>query len=380
MGKRKGKRRANGDGAIRRRDNGTWECTLMEGYYETGPRKGSRKTQSFYGKTQAEVKQKRDLYKQGKLPCLAENQKYTVEEWLARWLEHHSKRLKPATQESYKYTSRLIVNGSLGKMLLSSVKAYDIECFLQKLQDDDYSSSMLSKVKGMLYQVFNAAEANELVSKNVVRLTEKLKKMPPKRKDAFTAEEVQILMDKLPQDKIGWSIRILLASGLRKQELLGLTKNRISPDGSSLIVDRAVTRVKGTAVIGTPKSFDSYRTVPLPPSVHKFARCLRESCADDEDLIWESPKKRGQPVNPSHFDALFREALERVEGVRVLTPHCCRHTYVSQMQALNVPLETIQSIVGHADIDMTTHYLHMQESQRQAAVNRFAETFRVQEV
>lgn len=64
-----------------------------------------------------------------------------------------------------------------------------------------------------------------------------------------------------------------------------------------------------------------------------------------------------------------------MEGVRVLTPHCCRHTYVSQMQALGVSVETIQSIVGHADMDMTRHYLHVQESIRQEAVDLFSEAF-----
>ena len=54
---------------------------------------------------------------------------------------------------------------------------------------------------------------------------------------------------------------------------------------------------------------------------------------------------------------------------------CCRHTYVSQMQALGVDLETIQSIVGHADIDMTKHYLHVQEPKRQEAVELFSKTF-----
>ena len=62
-------------------------------------------------------------------------------------------------------------------------------------------------------------------------------------------------------------------------------------------------------------------------------------------------------------------------GVRVLTPHCCRHTYVSQMQALGVSVETIQSIVGHADMDMTRHYLHVQENVRKEAVDRFSEAF-----
>ena len=59
----------------------------------------------------------------------------------------------------------------------------------------------------------------------------------------------------------------------------------------------------------------------------------------------------------------------------MLTPHCCRHTYVSQMQALGVDLATIQSIVGHADMDMTQHYLHVQEPIRQDAIARFSAAF-----
>ena len=45
------------------------------------------------------------------------------------------------------------------------------------------------------------------------------------------------------------------------------------------------------------------------------------------------------------------------------------------MQALGVSVETIQSIVGHADMDMTRHYLHVQENIRQEAVERFSEAF-----
>ena len=72
---------------------------------------------------------------------------------------------------------------------------------------------------------------------------------------------------------------------------------------------------------------------------------------------------------------IFKKALEEIHGVRVLTSHSCRHTYVSQMQALGVDLATIQSIVGHADIDMTQHYLHVQESIRQDAIARFSKAF-----
>ena len=94
----------------------------------------------------------------------------------------------------------------------------------------------------------------------------------------------------------------------------------------------------------------------------------------DTRYIWEA-RKKDSPCNPSHFVKKFKEAIGAIPGVRVLTPHSCRHTYVSQMQALGVDLATIQSLVGHADIDMTEHYLHVQEPIRQDAIARFSRAF-----
>ena len=94
----------------------------------------------------------------------------------------------------------------------------------------------------------------------------------------------------------------------------------------------------------------------------------------DTFCVWESPKT-GLPCNPTHFRDVFRKSLEEAGDVRLLTPHSCRHTYVSQMQALGVDIQTIQSIVGHADTEMTEHYLHVQESIRQSAIQLFSEAF-----
>ena len=53
----------------------------------------------------------------------------------------------------------------------------------------------------------------------------------------------------------------------------------------------------------------------------------------------------------------------------------CLHNHTSYMQALGVDIQTIQSIVGHADTEMTEHYLHVQESIRQSAIQLFSEAF-----
>lgn len=365
-------RAKNNPGTIRQRANGLWECAIVV----SRDASGKRKYKSFYGKTPEEVEAKRDAYyEQGYQPSLCA-QSYTLEEWLWKWYDHHLPELKPATRESYRYTIKLIGAGPLGTMDISTILAYDIECCLRKLKEDGYSSSMISKVRGILHQALRSAEANKLIEKNPVPLVEKMRRDPPRKKDAFTADEVRLLMEKLPQTLVGWAIRILLATGMRKQELLALEPKHIAEDGSTIRVEQALTRIKGTAVISTPKSFDSYRTIPVPRNVRYYAVMLRKY--GGVQFLFESPKKPGEPANPSYFDDLFRKALESVEGVRILTPHCCRHTYVSQMQALGVNLETIQSMVGHADVDMTAHYLHLQEPKRQEAIEKFSTAFAVE--
>ena len=223
-----------------------------------------------------------------------------------------------------------------------------------------------------MYQIMNKAEANDLIRKNPVRFAEKMRyREPVKRKDAFTAEEVSILMERLPENRIGLSIRLMLGTGMRTQELLALEPRHIEEDGSVIHIEQAINMHKGTAVVGFPKSRDSYRSIPVPQSLRWCAVALRHT---DKKFIWEAGK-RDNPCNPSYFRDQFRKALEAIPEVQMLTPHSCRHTYVSQMQALGVDLSTIQSIVGHADVDMTKHYLHVQESVRQDAIERFSKAF-----
>ena len=255
---------------------------------------------------------------------------------------------------------------------LTVIRPIDIENFLKVMRRDGRSDSYISKARGMLYQIFQKAEANDLVRRNPVRLAEKMRATgTAKRKEAFTTAEVAHLMKVLPDDRMGLSIRLLLGTGMRMQELLALEPQFIEEDGSVIHIRQAVKVVKGTVSIGSPKSKDSIRDIPVPLNVRPCAIKLRDTT---DQFIWESPKT-GLPCNPTHFRDVFRKSLEEAGDVRLLTPHSCRHTYVSQMQALGVDIQTIQSIVGHADTEMTEHYLHVQESIRQSAIQLFSEAF-----
>ena len=255
---------------------------------------------------------------------------------------------------------------------LTVIRPIDIENFLKGMRRDGRSDSYISKARGMLYQIFQKAEANDLVRRNPVRLAEKMRASgTAKRKEAFTTAEVAHLMKVLPDDRMGLSIRLLLGTGMRMQELLALEPQFIEEDGSVIHIRQAVKVIKGTVSIGSPKSKDSIRDIPVPLNVRPCAIKLRDTT---DQFIWESPKT-GLPCNPTHFRDVFRKSLEEAGDVRLLTPHSCRHTYVSQMQALGVDIQTIQSIVGHADTEMTEHYLHVQESIRQSAIQLFSKTF-----
>ena len=279
--------------------------------------------------------------------------------------------IAPTTQESYKYCLKMLKEGFYHRPL-TVIRPIDIENFLKGMRRDGRSDSYISKARGMLYQIFQKAEANDLVRRNPVRLAEKMRASgTAKRKEAFTTAEVAHLMKVLPDDRMGLSIRLLLGTGMRMQELLALEPQFIEEDGSVIHIRQAVKVVKGTVSIGSPKSKDSIRDIPVPLNVRKCAIKLRDTT---DQFIWESPKT-GLPCNPTHFRDVFRKSLEEAGDVRLLTPHSCRHTYVSQMQALGVDIQTIQSIVGHADTEMTEHYLHVQESIRQSAIQLFSEAF-----
>jgi len=360
-------KRSHGEGTLRHRSDGRWELRMMDGYQKDG----SPRFKTFYGKTQKEVKLKLKEYQDALISGVRLDTILYFEDWADTWFEGHKDNISPTTQESYKYCLKMLKEGFFHRPL-TVIRPIDIENFLKGMRRNGRSDSYISKARGMLYQIFQKAEANDLVRRNPVRLAEKMRASgTAKRKEAFTTEEVAHLMKVLPDDRMGLSIRLLLGTGMRMQELLALEPQFIEEDGSVIHIRQAVKVVKGTVSIGSPKSKDSIRDIPVPLNVRKCAIKLRDTT---DQFIWESPKT-GLPCNPTHFRDVFRKSLEEAGDVRLLTPHSCRHTYVSQMQALGVDIQTIQSIVGHADTEMTEHYLHVQESIRQNAIQLFDEAF-----
>ena len=110
----------------------------------------------------------------------------------------------------------------------------------------------------------------------------------------------------------------------------------------------------------------------MPEVIRPAAIALRNT---DKTFIWESGR-RGKPCNPSYFGDKFKECLATIEDMHILSPHCCRATYVSIMQSLGVNLETISHLVGHTTTRITeSGYLRAQNEACQDALERFDQRF-----
>ena len=139
------------------------------------------------------------------------------------------------------------------------------------------------------------------------------------------------------------------------QELLALRPEDISEDGTVIHVEHAVKMVNGVPQLGPPKSIRSRRTIPIPEQFCPYVRYLREHSGTP--YVWTCPG--GNPLyGVGSFRRRFYTALKNVGQVRKLSPHCCRHTYVTMLQANGVPMETIAALTGHSDVKTTEGYLH----------------------
>ena len=364
------KKRSPGEGNIRQLPSGKWFGQIMDGYTSDG----KKNIVSFTAAKKSEVVAKIQEYRANREKAKNVGQNLLLKEWSDRWYQDYADQVQPSTYSGYRFTLN-IIQQHLGHRRLNSLLPMDVEAFLRKLKES-YSDSRVSKCRAMLIQIYDAAEANELVVRNPARKAKKLrtvqtvvlpdsKQAETSGKDAFTPEEVEALLTGLNNDLTGNSIRLMIGTGMRVQELLALTKDDIAEDGASIRIDKAVKTVEGKSTLGPPKSASGNRTIPVPASYRAAALYVREN--GSTPFLWTSSWK-----NPLYSVASFRDkfyrAIKKIDGVRPLSPHCCRHTYITLLQSKGVPMETIARLAGHSAIETTDHYLHISADTLSAAV------------
>ena len=147
---------------------------------------------------------------------------------------------------------------------------------------------------------------------------------------------------------------LLLMTGMRRGEVLGLRWEDIDPEKGLINVRRNVTYAQNQPFIGTPKTKKGFREIPLDP--HLWA-LLQPAQQEGFIIGGEAPISR----------MMYRRMWERIEKKVELygaTAHIFRHSYLTIASNAGVEPKTIQALGGHADISTTMNiYVHKQTEQ-----------------
>ena len=118
------KKRANGEGNIRKRKDGRWEGRYTAGYGQDG----KRIIKNVLGRTQAEVKAKLSVaITESQQLDVSRSGEYTVAEWLRVWFELYAKPgIRPSTAGYYKRGIEQYTVPRIGSIKLNKLTSREI--------------------------------------------------------------------------------------------------------------------------------------------------------------------------------------------------------------------------------------------------------------
>lgn len=283
-------------------------------------------------------------------------------EWGRAWLESYK---KPTLSENAYRWSYL---GICEKHLFPYFKNADLRAIqpahIQKFfnEHQHLSESMLAKLNMCLIGIFASAIENDkcyknpALSKNVVWQSGKEKQ----EKRVYADEQISTLtaLVELPE------IVALLWTGMRIGELCGLMWQDVDMKNDVYTIQRSIAVKVGGGVEVRPPKWNSTRANPIEPT---FKRVLEQQ---PKTSIYVFPNEKGMCQNPNTLRQKISRAMDRLpEDIPRLLPHELRHTYGTALRRRGVDIYSIQKIMGHKDIKMTTElYVHNEVDELKKAI------------
>ena len=368
-------RRSNGEGSLyQRRTSGLWEGSVIFGFDERG--RPIRRTVA--SRSRAEARRKLNelvrLRDDGLPPPDA---RLTVAELLSAWhdeeLRHHVGR---STSDNYRSVYERHVIPVLGRKVVSKLTLVDVNRLLAQKMDEGLAPSTVNRVRNVLSQALDYAVRQGRLSRNVAALS-RGPRQPRREGRTLTPEQAQQLLVALRGHRHQGLFVLMLMTGMRRGEALGLKWPDVDLDGASLVVRRALKREGGTIVTGEPKTSRSRRGVNLPVPVVELLREHRRAQVELRDHLGDEwcetgfvfTTGLGTPVDPRNLYREFQLVCEAA-GIGRWHPHELRHSAASLMLAEGVPLQVVADVLGHASIRMTADvYGHVLPPARRAAAD-----------
>jgi integrase len=164
---------------------------------------------------------------------------------------------------------------------------------------------------------------------------------------------------------------VLVATGMRRGEALGLRWSDVDLRAATIAIRRARVVVDGWHVAETePKTAKGRRIVPLDSgtvavlSAHRKAqlaeRLRADNAWDDSDLLFVN--EVGTPIHPQTITRRFG-AIAREAGLPVMPLHSLRHTSATLALAAGIHPSVVQHRLGHSTVSLTLDvYTHAVQS------------------
>ena len=292
--------------------------------------------------------------------------KYTFGEWALKWLEVYKK--PTVSENTYITTYEIPVRKHLipyfGKAELTSIKNIDVRNFFSQSQQT-MSVSLLHKLKITLSAIFETAIENDLCVKNPAKNIEYKSGVDKNDKKVYSDDQIkmakQFFYDDMPE------AFLLLETGLRRGEMLGLMWKDINFENKSLSVNRSIAEKRGGGITIMPPKWESYRTIPISDELIKLLHSL------PHDSLYIFPNINGDIAKPHNWSQKLERHMKALNSkypsIPTLTAHELRHTRGTELRRSGVDIYTIQKIMGHKDINVTANiYVHDDiETTRKAA-------------
>ncbi|MBO5530146.1 MAG: site-specific tyrosine recombinase XerD [Bacilli bacterium] len=198
---------------------------------------------------------------------------------------------------------------------------------------------------------FKYLERNELIKNNPMTDITGLK-TPKKMPRVLSVEEVDKLLDIELKDAYDYRnkamLELMYSSGLRVSELLNLTINNID-------FDMNLVRIFGKG--------SKERIVPMSDIATKYLfeyiNLYRNTLIKNKvtDIIFLN--SRGNKLSRQGFFKILKQiALEK--GInKEISPHVLRHSFATHLLNNGADLRSIQTMLGHENIETTQIYTHV---------------------
>jgi integrase len=361
-------------GQIISRGSGRWLVRVYLGRTVHGKRKYVSKT--VHGRKKDAEKALREKLKMKDDHRLVVPTKMTFGDFIEKWLTDAVKpRVQPSTLQSYRHALEANVIPELKDCPLPKLTPLHLQGVIAKMSEKGLKPRTIRYAMSLTNSALRQAMKWRLISVNPAEDLS-LPRLERREMSVPTKEQITKLLEAARADSLWPLWRLMVSTGLRPGECLALKWQDIDFDTGRVVVQRALSRVKGEGWrVSTPKTNRSRRTVTAPSNTLSVLRQHRAAQAEARLKAGSSYKNHGFVFANGSGEPLDWSSVRRQHWLPMmkecgldLRPYDLRHVHATLLLAEGVPIRAISERLGHFDAGFTlATYTHTMPGTQEAA-------------